>query len=76
MRPLTLSPPHSGLRTPLPPAARADDAATVFAFASPGNQAATGPLERFAALLRQGQGAGGRAGGRAGRRDLYGGVRQ
>ncbi|KXZ56666.1 hypothetical protein GPECTOR_1g60 [Gonium pectorale] len=30
----------------------AEDAATVFAFASPGNQAVTGPLERFSTLLR------------------------
>lgn len=30
---------------------RSDDLATVFAFASPGNQAVTGPLRRFTAML-------------------------
>ncbi|KAG2450290.1 hypothetical protein HYH02_004798 [Chlamydomonas schloesseri] len=33
-------------------ALKANDPATVFAFASPGNQAATGPLERFATMLQ------------------------
>lgn len=33
-------------------ALRADDMATVYAFASPGNKAFTGPLPRFAAMVR------------------------